>query len=717
MKIYYNKTNDITSFPIEANIDGPTELKEIIQYNHVMAQFNDSNERKAHRRKEYFVKGDIVYGDIDNTHSENEKEWMTILRFKILFHNYEHYIVTSKSHQKEKNGAKPRDKFHVYFPIKEVDNPGTLELWLKKLTKKYSFFDRQVKDASRFFYGSPNAKVFYNKGSSILKPLYDVNIEQQESELLPVGEITSGNRDNQFFRYACSLRNGGSTEEETRLFLYNINNQISEGLPEDQIEKCIKSAFKNEVSGPPKTLPQNKIIQNYYEKQIKTTGKNGAITTYTKEYPYIEFTKDMDEAKDLFCSFIDGSGKRFLFLRDDPETFISSADDFYVHMMNNGYTLDFKATTNITERKYMTWIRETNNPYRRFSYLPELKDNKDTIFITENIKPENNGWFRKVMGLITVEEKKDEYRLAAGLLSAFLDSRFDGEKPLFSVIAQTKSSGKSQAVRSLTYIIQGLQNIEFNGRDDDQQISGIRSLANKYVLYDNLQYTTNSQMLNITKTVTDVEIPAWFMNISHSRVRNNKTYFATFNDENAFNDDILNRILSIRMKDTYSVTSDDKNKIAKSLDVIKKNRDRVLADVLYHIQHIDDLQSQHTYIAPPKFPKWAETISQILSTFYPEIEEFDFGLSNGDKELSTETTMMKEFIEELFIDAHSNTIFRTNEQIIDKYREYYRTPYATKASVSRKIQNISMGIEEYRLNKTSKKINGKTYRGFEIVMT
>jgi hypothetical protein len=37
-----------------------------------------------------------------------------------------------------------------------------------------------------------------------------------------------------------------------------------------------------------------------------------------------------------------------------------------------------------------------------------------------------------------------------------------------------------------------------------------------------------------------------------------------------------------------------------------------------------------------KFPKWAETISQILSTFYPEIEEFDFSLSSGDKELSTE---------------------------------------------------------------------------------
>jgi hypothetical protein len=422
----------------------------------------------------------------------------------------------------------------------------------------------------------------------------------------------------------------------------------------------------------------------------------------------------MDEAKDLFCSFIDGSGKRFLFLRDDPETFISSADDFYVHVMNNGYTLDFKATTNITERKYMTWIRETNNPYRRFSYLPELKDNKDTIFITENIKPENNGWFRKVMGLITVEEKKDEYRLAAGLLSAFLDSRFDGEKPLFSVIAQTKSSGKSQAVRSLTYIIQGLQNIEFNGRDDDQQISGIRSLANKYVLYDNLQYTTNSQMLNITKTVTDVEIPAWFMNISHSRVRNNKTYFATFNDENAFNDDILNRILSIRMKDTYSVTSDDKNKIAKSLDVIKKNRDRVLADVLYHIQHIDDLQSQHTYIAPPKFPKWAETISQILSTFYPEIEEFDFSLSSGDKELSTETTMMKEFLEDLFIGSTGNIIFKTNEEVTMKYREHYKASNATKASVSRKIQNISMGIEEYKVSKTSKFIDGKTYRGYEI---
>ncbi|MCF7946562.1 MAG: primase C-terminal domain-containing protein [Spirochaetia bacterium] len=709
MHLYYNQKSDITTFDKEANIDGREELKEVVQYHHTMVKFTN-----GYRKKANFQYCDILYGDIDNTHSEDESDWMTLSRFRTLFHQYEYYLVTSKSHQKEKNGAKPRDKFHVYFPVKPFKSAEELELWLRKLITKYEYFDPQVKDASRLFYGSPNAKVIHNKGKSIKQDLYDVEVYQKQSEMLPVNQITTGNRDDQLYRYACSLRSGGNTEEETRSLLYQINNQIDEPLSDTQVEKCIKSAFRNEATGPAKSLPDNKVITNYYEKQIQTTGKNGAVTTFTKEYPYLEFTQDMEEPKSIFSTFIDGSGKRFLFLKRKPETFLSSPEEFYVAMMTNGYTLDFKSTTNITERKYMTWIKQSIRPYRRFSYLPEIKDMNDTVFITEDIIPEKNGWFRKVLDLITVEEKKDRYRFAAGLLSAFLDSRFDGEKPLFSVIAQTKSSGKSQAVRALTKIIQGVQNIEFDGHSDEAQISGIKALANKYVLYDNLQYTTHSQMLNITKTVTDVEIPAWFMNISHSRVRNNKTYFATFNDENAFNDDILNRILTIRMRDTYSVDSEEKKKIAKSLDVIKDKRKKVLADILYHIEHIDDLKGEYTYIAPPKFPKWAETISELVSTFFPEVEEFDFGLSNGDKELSTETTMMKEFLEDLFIGATGNVIFKTNEEVTMKYREHYKASNATKASVSRKIQNISMGIEEYKVKKTSKFIDDKTYRGYEI---
>lgn len=717
MKIYYNKSDSIVSFPEEADIDGPNELKEIVSnYNHTMAEFSDSDKYKGHRRRENFVKSNCLYGDIDNTHSEDEKEWMTISNFKLMFHNYEFYIVTSKSHQIEKNGKPPRDKFHVYFPIKEIEEPHILEMWLKKLTTKYPFFDGQVKDSSRFFAKSPNCKVYYNKGQSILPHLYDVQFEQKkESELLPINQITTGNRDDQFYRYACSLRNGGSSEDEIRTFLYNINNNIlDEKLEEHEIEKCIKSASKYETQVPAKTLPKNKIIKNYYEKQIQTTGKGGAVTTFTKEYPYLEYTQDMEEGKEPWGSFIDGSGKRFLFLKDDPSYFIQNSAEFYNNMQENGYTLDFKANTNITENKYMLWIRDSMKPYRRFSLLPEMRDDGQTIYMTENIKPENNGWFRKSLDLITLETEKDRYRFAAGLLSAFLDGNYDGQKPLFAVLAKSKSSGKSMAIRKMIKIIQGEYNLEFEGKDrDEQQVSGIKSLANKYVLYDNLQYTRREQMLKITKDVTDEIIPAWFMNISHSRVRNNKTYFATFNDENAFNDDILNRIVTIRMKNAYDIDDDKRLNISKSLDVIEKNREKVLADILYHIQNIDELKKEYTFKAPIKFGKWAEKISSLLSTFFDE-QHFDFGLSGDDKELSFESTMMKEFLEELMIDVTKDVKFITNDQMFEKYKEYFKQQQVTKKSVSKHVLNYSKNIDDYEVDKTVKKIQGKTIRGFEI---
>lgn len=710
MTIYYNTTSDINIFKTEAdvNINGVDDLKKIITQNHTLVKYKD-----GYRKKSNFEYCDTLYGDIDNSHSEDENDWMTIKKFKVLFFEYEFYIVTSKSHQNEKDGKKPRDKYHVFFPVKPFQNADELELWLKKLTTKHTFFDKQVKDAGRFFFGSPNAKVYYNKGKSIKQDLYDVEVFTKQSELLPVKEITSGNRDDQMYRYACSLRNGGSTDEEARAFLYNLNNQMDEPLPEEQVEKCLKSAFRYDGPDEAKTLPKNYVIKNYYAKEYQTTSKSGATTTYTKEEPYIEFTADMEQPKDLFCTFVDGSGKKFLLLKDDPETFINTSTDYFVSLYNNGFTLDFKSTTNITEQKYMTWMRDTANKIQRFSLLKETKNDKSTVYLNEDVEPEDNGWFRKLLDLITVDSEVDRYRLGAGIISAFMDKSLDGKKPLFSVIASSSTSGKSAAVRSLIDIVQGESTLEFEGENDEQQIGGVQSLANKYVLYDNLQYTTRKQMLNITRRITDSDIPAWFMNISHSRVRNNKTFFATFNDNNAFNDDILKRIVTIKMKDGRDTTAEEKTEITKKLNVIEKNRTKVLADILYHIQNVDSYDTDYTVKHHIKMGYWSEVISKYLSTFFPEIDEFDFALSDEDESLSTESMLAKEFIEDIMGDKDYRFIM--NDEFIRLYREYFNNASATKTSATKHMKNIDKSLDGYTLSAGKLKwINGNAFRGLEI---
>lgn len=701
----------MTSFPIKADIDGKNDLLEVAKYNHTMASFSDSDTYKAHRRKSNWLACDVLYGDIDNTHSEDKNEWMTIGKFKLQFRNYEYYIVTSKSHRKEKDGKPARDKFHVYFPVKPFDSAEQVEVWLKKLTKKYTFFDRQVKDSARFFSASPNATIFYNKGTSIKKDLYDVELGEQKSELLPIKEIDRGNRDDQFYRYACSLRSGGSDAEEIKEFLHQLNDRLEDPLSDWQVEKCIKSALTREGPTEPKKLLKADVIRNYYWKEYTTNSKSGGTTTNYAREPYIDFTPDMEKPKDCFFSFLDGSGKRFLFEAEKPDSFISSSDEFYVACNKNGYVLDFHGGQPITEKKYMTWVKQTLKPFTRFSMLPEIRDNHDTVFTHGSIEPQNNGWFRKMLNILTVDSEKDRYRFAAGLLSAFMDSRFDARKPLFSVIAQTKSSGKTTAVESLINIIQGEGPLKFTGDKDEKQVSGVKALSNKFVLYDNLQNTSRQQMLSITRNITSETIPAWFMNISHSHVKNNKVFWATFNDDNSFNDDIIERILTIKMKPSGQISDEERMDISKKLQVFRKNRKKVLADILYILQGNETKESH--FKPPTKFGLWAEKIVEYLSIVFPEIDEFDLSLSDEDRELSQESTMMKEFIESLFENATDDTMFKTNQQVVDAYRTFYSSPSATMNSITRKILNNIMSISQFSAEKNSKHIPSVgTKRGF-----
>ena len=108
---------------------------------------------------------------------------LTIEKAKEIFNNFQYFICTTKSHQKDKKGI-ICDRFRIILPI--VNNPigDDYFLYMRNLEQMFSFIDAQVNTKTGAFLGFANCKYWYNKGDvfdmEIIKP---VNIKKQEIKI------------------------------------------------------------------------------------------------------------------------------------------------------------------------------------------------------------------------------------------------------------------------------------------------------------------------------------------------------------------------------------------------------------------------------------------------------------------------------------------------------------------------------------------------------
>ena len=99
-----------TVYPNQVTITDEISLQTVVQFDHVAGLFLNNT-----RSNTNFVKSDVLVMDIDNDHSENPDEWMTVERLKEIFADYNFALVTSRSHMQAKAGKAPRPKYHIYF--------------------------------------------------------------------------------------------------------------------------------------------------------------------------------------------------------------------------------------------------------------------------------------------------------------------------------------------------------------------------------------------------------------------------------------------------------------------------------------------------------------------------------------------------------------------------------------------------------------------------
>lgn len=205
-----------TVYPHQVTITDETSLKRIAQYDHVAGLFSNNTRSNAN-----FLKSDVLVMDIDNDHTENPDDWITEEYLKILFSDYHFALVTSRNHMVQKGSKVARPKFHIYFQINEVTDKDTYAFLKEELTNQYNFFDTNAKDAARFFFGNPNAQVFWNDSwltidADLLDSSFDSDEEDFDADFYtpPTGPITEGSRNSTMSQFAAKiLKRLGITQE------------------------------------------------------------------------------------------------------------------------------------------------------------------------------------------------------------------------------------------------------------------------------------------------------------------------------------------------------------------------------------------------------------------------------------------------------------------------------------------------------------------------
>ena len=244
-----------TVYPNQVIITDEISLQTVVQFDHVAGLFLNNT-----RSNTNFIQSDVLVMDIDNDHSENPYEWITVERLKEIFADYNFALVTSRSHLKAKGGKAPRPKFHIYFQIEEVADKDIYVAMKEELCNQYKFFDDNAKDAARFFFGNPNAQVIWHDSwLTIDEDLFQVvSIEDEEDfdadfYTPPRGPIQQGSRNSTMSVFAAKIVKRLGVTQEAR-----------DGFDE-QAQKCVPPLDKAELD----TIWGSAV--RFYNRTIKTS--------------------------------------------------------------------------------------------------------------------------------------------------------------------------------------------------------------------------------------------------------------------------------------------------------------------------------------------------------------------------------------------------------------------------------------------------------------
>ena len=204
-------------------IDNPDDFKSAIEFDHTCAEFD-----KNYRSKSSFLSSDVDVMDIDNDHSEDEDEWITIEKVNFLFKDVSYIVATSRNHMKVKGNKSKRPRLHIYFPHEKNTDGNKCAALKQELFRRYPFFDGGALDEARFVYGAVSDEVVWHEGDM------DINEFLSKPKLSVIPE---GQRNNTMSRFAGRvLKRYGITQRSFDIF-------------KEEAAKCDPPLSENELRG------------------------------------------------------------------------------------------------------------------------------------------------------------------------------------------------------------------------------------------------------------------------------------------------------------------------------------------------------------------------------------------------------------------------------------------------------------------------------------
>ena len=195
------------TYPHKVEVTGKDSLIEAVKHDYVCAEYQGN-----YRSNDNFIGSDCLPVDCDNDHSDDPDEWVYPSDVATAFPGVAFAVHYSRNHMKAKGGKAARPKFHVFFAIDRVIEPGQYSEMKKLVNSIFPYFDTKALDAARFFFGTKKPEVEIFDGPMTLTTFladddFDANMDSGSYGDIVIPE---GSRNATLSHYAGRIRNASA---------------------------------------------------------------------------------------------------------------------------------------------------------------------------------------------------------------------------------------------------------------------------------------------------------------------------------------------------------------------------------------------------------------------------------------------------------------------------------------------------------------------------
>ena len=270
------------TYPHKVEITGKDSLIEAVKHDYVCAEYQGN-----YRSNDNFIGSDCLPVDCDNDHSDDPDEWVYPSDVATAFPGVAFAVHYSRNHMKAKGGKAARPKFHVFFAIDRVIEPGQYSEMKKLVNSIFPYFDTKALDAARFFFGTKEPEVEIFDGPMTITTFladddFDANMDSGSYGDIVIPE---GSRNATLSHYAGRiLKRFGNTDEAHKHFA-EVAAYCQPPLEQSELDSIWRSAqrFYGKVAAQEGYIPPEQYNQDL---QLKPSDYSdvGQATVLAREY-------------------------------------------------------------------------------------------------------------------------------------------------------------------------------------------------------------------------------------------------------------------------------------------------------------------------------------------------------------------------------------------------------------------------------------------------